>query len=57
MALLRSEAGASSVSPLLSFIAVFVGGHGEDIGRDVSPKTTLALSCISALCAVAIFRV
>ena len=42
---------------LLSCIAVFVGGLGEDIGRDVSPKTRLILSFIFALCAIAIFRV
>ena len=42
---------------LLSCIAVFVGGLGEDIGRDVSPKTRLILSFISARCAIAIFRV
>ena len=42
---------------LLSGIAVFVGGLGEDIGRDVSPKPRLILSYISALCAIAIFWV
>jgi len=56
-AMLPSDVAAYSVPLLLSCIAVFVGGLGEDIGRDVSPKTRLILSFISALCAIAIFRV
>ena len=55
-AMLPSDVAAYSVPLLLSCIAVFVGGLGEDIGRDVSPKTRLILSFISALCAIAIFR-
>lgn len=57
IAMLPSNAAAYAVPLLLSCIAVFVGGIGEDIGRDVSPKTRLILSFISALCAIAIFRV
>ena len=56
-AMLPSDAAAYAVPLLLSCIAVFVGGLGEDIGRDISPKTRLILSFISALCALAIFRV
>ena len=56
-AMLSSDLAAYAVPLLLSCIAVFVGGLGEDIGRDVSPKTRLILSFISALCAIAIFRV
>jgi len=56
-AMLPSDAATYAVPLLLSCIAVFVGGLGEDIGRDVSPKTRLILSFISALCAIAIFRV
>ena len=37
-AMLPSDAAAYAVPLLLSCIAVFVGGLGEDIGRDVSPK-------------------
>ena len=55
-AMLPSDVAAYAVPLLLSCIAVFVGGLGEDIGRDVSPKTRLILSFISALCAIAIFR-
>ena len=55
-AMLPSDVAAYEVPLLLSCIAVFVGGLGEDIGRDVSPKTRLILSFISALCAIAIFR-
>ena len=51
-----SDVAAYAVALLLSCIAVFAGGLGEDIGRDVSPKTPLILSFISALCAIAIFR-
>ena len=51
------DVAAYALPLLLSCIAVFVGGLGEDIGRDVSPKTRLILSFISALCAIAIFRV
>ena len=56
-AMLPSDVAGYAVPLLLSCIAVFVGGLGEDIGRDVSPKTRLILSFISALCAIAIFRV
>ena len=56
-AMLPSDVAAYEVPLLLSCIAVFVGGLGEDIGRDVSPKKPLILSLISALCAIAIFRV
>ena len=56
IALLPSDVAAYAVPLLLSCIAVFVGGLGEDIGRDVSPKTRLILSFISALCAIAVFR-
>ena len=56
IALLPSDVAAYAVPLLLRCIAVFVGGLGEDIGRDVSPKTRLILSFISALCAIAIFR-
>ena len=56
-AMLPSDVAVYAVPLLLSCIAVFVGGLGEDIGRDVSPKTRLILSFISALCAIAIFRV
>ena len=55
-AILPSDVAAYAVPLLLSCIAVFAGGLGEDIGRDVSPKTRLILSFISALCAIAIFR-
>ena len=56
-AMLQSDVAAYAVPLLLSCIAVFVGGPGEDIGRDVSPKTRLILSFISALCAISVFRV
>jgi UDP-GlcNAc:undecaprenyl-phosphate GlcNAc-1-phosphate transferase len=56
-AMLPSDVAAYTVPLLLSCIALFVGGLGEDIGRDVSPKTRLILSFISALWAIAIFRV
>ena len=56
-AMLPSDVAAYAVPLLLSCIAVFFGGLGEDIGRDVGPKTRLILSFISALCAIAIFRV
>ena len=56
-AMLPSDAATYAVPLLLSCIAVFVGGLGEDIGRDISPKTRLILSFISALCAISIFRV
>lgn len=56
-AMLPSDVAEYAVPLLLSCIAVFIGGLGEDIGRDVSPKTRLILSFISALCAIAIFRV
>ena len=55
--MLPSDVAAYAVPLLLSCIAVFVSGLGEDIGRDVSPKTRLILSFISVLCAIAIFRV
>ena len=55
--MLPSDVAAYAVPLLLSCIAVFVGGLGEDIGREVSPKMRLILSFISALCAIAIFRV
>ena len=55
--MLPSAVAAYAVPLLLSCIAVFVGGLGEDIGREVSPKTRLILSFISALCAIAIFQV
>ena len=55
--MLPSDVAANAVPLLLSCIAVFVGGIGEDIGREVSPKTRLFLSFISALCAIAIFQV
>ena len=55
-AMLPSDVAEYAVPLLLSCIAVFVGGLGEDIGRDVSPKTRLILSFISALCAIAIFQ-
>jgi len=42
-ALLQSNVAAYALPLLLSCIAVFVGGLGEDIGRDVSPKTRLIL--------------
>ena len=48
-AMLPSDVAAYTVPLLLSCIAVFVGGLGEDIGRDVSLKTRLILSFISAL--------
>ena len=48
-AMLPSDVAAYTVLLLLSYIALFVGGLGEDIGRDVSPKTRLILSFISAL--------
>ena len=48
-AMLPSDVAAYTVPLLLSCIALFVGGLGEDIGRDVSPKTRLILSFISAL--------
>ena len=51
-----SDVAAYAVPLLLSCIAVFVGGLGENIGREVSPKTRLILSFISALCAIAIFQ-
>ena len=54
--MLPSDVAAYAVPLLLSCIAVFVGGLGEDIGREVSPKMRLILSFISALCAIAIFR-
>ena len=54
---LPSDVAAYELPLLLSYIAVFVGGLGEDIGRDVSPKKPLVLSLISALYAIAIFRV
>ena len=53
--MLPSAVAAYAVPLLLSCIAVFVGGLGEDIGREVSPKTRLILSFISALCAIANF--
>jgi UDP-GlcNAc:undecaprenyl-phosphate GlcNAc-1-phosphate transferase len=56
-AMLPSDVAAYAMPLLLSCIAVFIGGLGEDIGRDVSPKMRLILSFISALCAIAIFRV
>ena len=56
-AMLPSAAAAYAVPLLLSCIAVFVGGLGEDIGREVSPKMRLIMSFISALCAIAIFQV
>ena len=56
IALLPSDVAAYAVPLLLSCIAVFVGGLGEDIGRDVRPKTRLILSFMSALCAIAVFR-
>ena len=37
-AMLPSDVAAYAVPLLLSCIAVFVGGLGEDSGRDVSPK-------------------
>ena len=55
--MLPSDLAAYAVLLLLSCIALFVGGLGEDIGRDVSPKTRLILSFISALCAISVFRV
>ena len=55
--MLPSDVAAYTVPLLLSCIALFVGGLGEDIGRDVSPKTRLILSFISALWAIAIFGV
>ena len=55
--MLPSDVAAYAVPLLLSCIAVFVGGLGEVIGREVSPKTRLILSFISALCAIAIFQV
>ena len=54
--MLPTDVAAYAVPLLLSCIAVFVGGLGEDIGREVSPKTRLILSFISALSAIAIFR-
>ena len=54
--MLPSDVATYEVTLLLSCIAVFVGGLGEDIGRDVSPKTRLILSFISALCAIAILE-
>ena len=54
--MLPVESASFSISLMLSCIAVFAGGLGEDIGRNVSPKARLILSFISALCAVAIFR-
>ena len=56
IALLPSDVAAYAVPLLLSCIAVFVGGLGEDIGREVSPKTRLILSFMSALCVIAVFR-
>lgn len=56
-AMLPSDVAAYAVPLLLSCIAVFVGGLGEDIRREVSPKTRLILSFISALCAIANFQV
>ena len=56
-AMTTPDVAAYALPLLLSCIAVFVGGLGEDIGRDVSPKTRLILSFISALCAIAIFQV
>ena len=44
--MLPSDVAAYEVPLLLSCIAVFVGGLGEDIGRDVSPKKPLILSLI-----------
>ena len=55
--MLPSDVVAYAVPLLLSCIAVFVGGLGEYIGRDVSPKTRLILSFIFPLCAIAIFWV
>ena len=55
--MLPSDVAAYAVPLLLSCIAVLVGGVGEDIGREVSPKTRLILSFISALWAIAIFQV
>ena len=37
-AMLPSDVAAYAVPLLLTCITVFVGGLGEDIGRDVSPK-------------------
>jgi len=37
-AMLPSDVAAYAMPLLLSCIAVFIGGLGEDIGRDVSPK-------------------
>jgi len=54
--LMPPDVGAYAFLLLLSCVAVFVGGLGEDIGREVSPKTRLVLSFISAFCAIAIFR-
>ena len=56
-AMTTPDVAAYALPLLLSCIAIFVGGLGEDIGRDVRPKTRLILSFISALCAIAIFRV
>ena len=47
--MLPSDVAAYTVPLLLSCIALFVGGLGEDIGLDVSPKTRLILSFISVL--------
>ena len=55
--MLPTDVAAYAVPLLLSCIAVFVGGLGEDIGRNVSPKTRLILSFISTLCTIAIVRV
>ena len=54
--MLPVESASFSIPLMLSCIAVFAGGLGEDIGRNVSPKARLILSFISALCAIAIFR-
>lgn len=56
-ALYLSPAAYGYAMPLLlSCTAVFIGGLGEDIGRDVSPKARLALSFLSAACAIMIFQ-